>query len=220
MDIRTKEAVRYLGYGKTAVDEKTLLMIRESFAVLERISEPKCVYRIFELSEMDDELQICNLRIKSKSLQKNLKGCEQVVLFGATLGTAVDRQIRTYELTDMARAVVMQACATAITEEYCDEIQEQIAQKLAEGHLYLRPRFSPGYGDFSMLHQREILSMLDASKRIGLAMTEGYMLTPTKSVTALIGVSNTKAPCHRKGCEECTKADCVYRRSQECYGKS
>lgn len=214
MDIRTKEAVRYLGYGKTAVDEKTLLMIQESFEELETISEPKSVYRIFELLSPDEqELQICNLRIKSKSLQKNLKSCEQVVLFGATIGTAVDRQIRTYEITDMARAVVMQACAAATLEEYCDELQEQIAQELAEENVYLRPRFSPGYGDFSILHQKEILNMLEAPKKIGLAMTEGYMLTPTKSVTALIGVSKTKEPCHRKGCEECTKEDCVYRRS-------
>lgn len=214
MDIRTKEAVRYLGYGKTAVDEKTLLMIQESFEELGRISEPKCVYRIFTLSDVgEDELQICNMKIKSKSLHKNLKGCKQVVLFGTTLGITVDRQIRTYEFTDMARAVVMQACAAASLEEYCDKMQERIAQELAEENLYLRPRFSPGYGDFSILHQREILTMLEASKRIGLAMTEGYMLTPTKSVTALIGVSDVKEPCHRKGCEECAKTDCAYRRS-------
>ena len=214
MDTRTKEAVRYLGYGKTAVDERTLQMIQESFAELERISEPKSVYRIFELSHpKEEELQICNLHIKSKSLYKNLKGCNQVVLFGATIGTAVDRQIRTYEITDMARAVVLQACAATVLEEYCDAIQEQIAREVAVEKLYLRPRFSPGYGDFSILHQKEILNMLETPKKIGLTMTEGYMLTPTKSVTAIIGVSNTKEPCHRNGCEECTKADCVYRRS-------
>lgn len=213
MDRRTKEAVRYLGYKQIAIDEKTLAMIQETFDELDKISVLKSNYRIFELSEKDDELQIGNLQIKSKSLQKNLKRCTQVVLFGATMGIDVDRQIRTYELTDMARAVVMQACAAAMLEEYCDEMQEKIAQQLAEEHLYLRPRFSPGYGDFSILHQQEILNMLDAPKRIGLTMTDAYMLAPTKSVTAIIGVSNTKEPCHQKGCEECTKADCLYRRS-------
>lgn len=214
MDTSTKEAIRYLGYGKTSVDEKTMSMIQESFEELEKNSEPKCVYRMFELSfPKENEVQICNLHIKSKNLYKNLKGCSQVAVFGATLGTAVDRQIRTYEITDMARAVVMQACAAATLEEYCDEMQEQIAQQLAEENLYLRPRFSPGYGDFSIQHQREILDMLDAPKRIGLTMTDAYMLAPTKSVTAVIGISKTKEPCHQKGCEECTKVDCLYRRS-------
>ena len=214
MDTRTKEAIRYLGYGKSAVDEKILLMIHECFEELEQISEPKCSYRIFGLSFPGvNELQICNLHIKSKNLYQNLRGCEQVVLFATTLGSAVDRQLRTCELKDIAKAVVMQACAAAMLEEYCDEMQEKIAQALALDKLYLRPRFSPGYGDFSILHQREILDILEAPKRIGLTMTDAYMLAPTKSVTAVIGASKTKESCHRKGCEKCTKVDCLYRRS-------
>ncbi len=189
MDRRTKEAIRYLGYGKTSIDEKTLGMIQESFEELEKISELKSIYRFFELSEKDDELQFGNSQIKSKSLQKNLTGCMWVVLFGATMGLIVDRKIRTYELTDMTKAVVMQACAAAMLEEYCDNVQEEIAMDLSTKQLYLRQRFSPGYGDFSLLHQKDILCMLDASKTIGLAMTDGYMLTPTKSITAVIGVS-------------------------------
>lgn len=214
MDTRKKEAIRYLGYGKTAIDDKILSMIQECFEELETISVPKCVYRIFEFSfPQEDELQICNLHIKSKNLYKNLRGCDQVVLLGTTLGSAVDRTLRTYELTNMAKAVVMQACAAAMLEEYCDKVQNEIAMELSVEHLHLRPRFSPGYGDFSILHQQEILNMLDAPKRIGLTMTDAYMLVPTKSVTAIIGVSNTKEPCHQKGCEECTKADCLYKRS-------
>ena len=213
MNRRTKEAIRYLGYGKTTIDEKILSMIQESFQELEEISALQSNYRFFELTEKDDELQIGSLKIQSKSLQKNLQGCTQVILFGATMGLAVDRKLRTYELTNIAKAVVMQACAAAMLEEYCDKVQDEIAMELSTKHLYLRPRFSPGYGDFSILHQQEILNMLDAPKRIGLTMTDAYMLAPTKSVTAVIGVSKTKEPCHQKGCEECTKADCLYRRS-------
>lgn len=193
MDIRTKEAIRYLGYGKNAVDEKTLQMIRESFEELKQLADKKFIYRIFELSVLDDEqLLIGKLKIQSKSLHKNLRGCKEVILFGTTLGTGVDRQIRKYEILDIARAVVLQACAAAYLEEYCDEMQEKLGEMVANDNCHLRPRFSPGYGDFSILHQNDILYMLDAPKRIGLTMTEGYMLTPSKSVTAVIGVSDTK----------------------------
>ena len=88
----------------------------------------------------------------------------------------------------------------------------EIAKELDAG-LYLRPRFSPGYGDFSILHQKELLQMLEAPKKIGLTLTEGYMLTPTKSVTALLGMSKDAKECDIKGCEACTKEDCIYRRS-------
>lgn len=76
----------------------------------------------------------------------------------------------------------------------------------------MRPRFSPGYGDFSILHQREFLGLLEAGKRIGLSMTESSMLTPTKSVTAVIGLGEEPLRCPRSGCGACAKRDCAYRR--------
>lgn len=214
MDIRTKEAVRYLGYGKCAIDDKTLQLIQESFEELEQVADKKFIYRIFELSTIDENtFSIGNVKIQSKNLRTNLKDCKEVILFGTTLGIDVERQIRKYELLDISKAVVMQACATVMLEEFCDEIQEKIATQMMKEEKYLRPRFSPGYGDFSILYQKDLLAVLEATKKIGLAMTEGYMLTPTKSVTAVIGISDKQVQCHKKGCEVCEKADCMYRRS-------
>lgn len=214
MDTRTKEAVRYLGYGKNAIDERTLYLIQESFQELEQMADVKFIYRIFELAySSTDDLKIGKMNVKSKSLYKNLKGCDSVVLFAITLGTEVDRVMRRYEILDMAKAVVFQASAAAYLEEHCDKIQADIEEELKQSGKFLRPRFSPGYGDFSILHQRDILDILGTAKTIGLAMTDSYMLIPTKSVTAVIGISDTKEDCHRKGCELCAKTDCLYRRS-------
>lgn len=214
MDIRTKEAVRYLGYGKNAVDDKTLQEIQDSFRELERLADKKSIYRIFELSLKDEnELKIGNVEIYSRNLRTNLKDCKQVVLFAATLGAEVDRLIRKMQVVDMAKAVVMQACAAVVLEEYCDELQEKIAEHMQEQGKYIRPRFSPGYGDFSIQHQKAVLAMLEASKRIGVTMTDSYMLTPTKSVTAVIGIGDVEMNCNLNSCEECDKTDCTYRRS-------
>ena len=213
MDKRTREAVRYLGYGNHAVDEDTLLLIESSFQELSEAADKRIVYRIFNLCLADgDELMIDGLKIKSHSQSRNLKGCESVFLLGATLGTGVDLLLRRYAVGEMARSVTLQACAAALLEEYLDEWQEERRAELAETGQYLRPRFSPGYGDFSILCQEPILRMLDTAKTIGLSMTDGYMLTPSKSVTALAGISREETPCHSKGCEECGKTDCLYRR--------
>lgn len=225
-DLRTREAIRYLGYGRSAVDENILAMIADSFRELDGCAAARSVYRIFGMdvcrretgarhSEKENVgyLQIGTMVVKSGSLARNLLGCREVVIFGATLGPAVDVLIRRYSLTEMARAVVLQACAAAFLEEYCDQMQEELGKVLAKEGKYLRPRFSPGYGDFDIHHQEEILRMLDTPKKIGLTMTDSYMLTPTKSVTALIGISTTKENCHIKGCEACGKQDCPYRRN-------
>ncbi|MGN1166185.1 MAG: Vitamin B12 dependent methionine synthase activation subunit [Lachnospiraceae bacterium] len=214
MEERVKEAVRYLGYGRHDADEKTLNLITDAFSELEAVSEKRMTYRIFEMSVAEDEsIIIENMKIHSKNLSKNLKGCEQVILLGATLGIKVDLLMKRYSYTDMARVVVLQACAAAMLEEYLDERQMKLSKEMEKEGFYLRPRFSPGYGDFSILHQKDILSMTDAAKKIGLTMTDSSMLTPVKSVTALIGLSRKKENCHIKGCEACEKRDCKYRRS-------
>lgn len=214
MDRLTREAVRYLGYGKYAADDLTMALIADSFENLRLVSRPKSVYRIFDMKHTgSDRIEFCGMEVESKNLAKNLKGCREIVLFGATLGIGVDRYITRASLTDMARAVVLQACAAALLEEYCDERQDHIAQEQKKEGKYLRPRFSPGYGDFSISYQEQLVQILDCAKKIGLTLTDSLMMTPTKSVTAVIGVSTEKEPCHRSGCEACEKKDCAYRRN-------
>ncbi|MEE1315582.1 MAG: vitamin B12 dependent-methionine synthase activation domain-containing protein [Faecalimonas sp.] len=216
MDRRTREAIRYLGYGTHAIDERALGLIQQAFAVLDEGDDAKFTYRIFEISKQDAHgVEIGNTYIESKQLAKNLKGCHKAILFAATLGVSVDLQMKQCAVKEMTQAVVLQACATAYLEEFCDACQKRLGAELGDD-LYLRPRFSPGYGDFSILYQKELLQLLEAAKRIGLTMTDSYMLTPTKSVTAVIGISRENTHCHQSGCEECTKTDCVYRRGEVC----
>ena len=213
MDTRTKEAVRYLGYGRNAADEKTLALIEDAFAELERTVSPKSVWRIFDLEQtVDGKNIIGNMEIESNSLTRNLKGCVKAVLFGATLGAGTDRLIARISLSDMAKAVVIQSCAAVLLEEYCDERQVAIGEELEAEGLFLRPRFSPGYGDFDITYQQPLMRMLDCAKTIGLTMTDSFMMTPAKSVTALIGASPVKERCPVAGCEACGKTDCEYRR--------
>lgn len=213
MDRRTREAVRYLGYRNHAVDDHTLTLIQDSFQELEVVADKRIVYRIFDLdADGRDKLKIGNMTVSSRNLSRNLKRCHQVILLGATLGIRLDQRIRRYSLDEMARAATMQACAAAVLEDYLDEWQNQCAGNMETKGLYLRPRFSPGYGDFSIEHQKMILRMLDAAKTIGLSMTDGCMLVPSKSVTAVLGVSRYETFCHRQGCEVCEKTDCEFRR--------
>ena len=77
-------------------------------------------------------------------------------------------------------------------------------------------RFSPGYGDLPIEIQGEFLQVLDAPKRIGLYATANNILTPRKSVTAVIGLSENKISKGRRGCVICSMKDaCPYRKRGE-----
>ena len=168
---------------------------------------------MFPLQHIDAQtFEIADVQIHSKNLARNLQGCSEVCLMAATLGIGPDRLIARASAVRMSDAVIYQAAAAAMVETYCDEVNEHIRQDAAQRGMYCRPRFSPGYGDFPISHQRDFSRLLDTPRKIGLTVTESCLLAPIKSVTAVIGLSETPQPCHRKGCEECGKTDCAYRR--------
>lgn len=102
-------------------------------------------------------MNIEGLEITSRNLAKNMNGCTQVVMLGATLGVKVDMLMKRYSLTEMSRTVVLQACAATMLEEYLNNWQKSLKEEMTSRGYFLRPRFSPGYGDFSILHQKDIL---------------------------------------------------------------
>ena len=149
---------------------------------------------------------------KSRNLSVNLKDCEKILVFAATLGVGADYLIQKYNRLEMSRAVILQAASAAMIEEYCDQVCEGLKKEYEEKGLYLRPRFSPGYGDFSLSCQSAVLDALDAGKHLGIKLTDSFLMMPSKSVTAVIGVSQKPHRCDVKGCEACGKTDCLYRR--------
>ena len=117
------------------------------------------------------------------------------------------------QVVGVSEAAILQAAAASAVEEVCDALNLEINAEMEKSGLYARPRFSPGYGDFPLEHQPAFLKALDAAAKIGIHLTDGYLMMPSKSVTALIGFSGEKTACSLEGCEMCHKTDCTYRRT-------
>ena len=119
---------------------------------------------------------------------------------------------------DMAKALILDAAASAAVENVCDNLCADLAEALAP--QYLTDRFSPGYGDLPLSQQKELFRLLDVTRRIGVSLSESGLMVPQKSVTALIGVSDHPQPKRSRGCETCTMfADCAYRKDGKNCGK-
>lgn len=213
MEINRREIYRYLGYGRNEADEAVTNLVEECLAELLEAASPKSVTREFPLKLLpDNEIDFTCFRTRSGNLSKNLQDCERVILFAATLGAGVDVLIRRYNRIQMSKAVILQAAAAAVIEEYCDEVNAKLKEDYEARGLWLRPRFSPGYGDFPLDSQTPVLTVLEAGKRIGITLTDSLLMAPSKSVTAVIGVSKKPHRCELGGCEVCNKTDCAYRR--------
>lgn len=216
MEKLQREIYRYLGYRGSEPGEQVRALVDNCLEELRKVSRPQFLWRSFPLAQLSESvLNLTCFQVSSRDLVKNLSGCSQVLLFAATLGMGPDQQIQKYSRLETSRAVILQAAAAALIESVCDEKNEELRLYYEGEGYFLRPRFSPGYGDFSISYQRDLLDALQASKFAGITLTEGYLMMPSKSVTAVIGVSRTS--CRHvlmgRGCDSCTQQTCIYRRN-------
>lgn len=154
-----------------------------------------------------EEIDPSPFTARSEALSRHLDGCERVVLMAATVGIALDRLIARYGRLSPAKAVLLQAIGTERVEALCDTFCAELAE---ETGLSPRRRFSPGYGDLPLDCQRDILPLLEADRRIGVMLSEGMLMSPSKSVTAFVGLSRERT-CEAEACRVCDHETCAFR---------
>ncbi len=214
---KPEEICRYLGVF--APDPETERMVMECSALLCEQAEARFVHRLYEIAPEQDRLPLQDRVFLSASLAAHMTGCSHAVLFAMTLGAQADRLIARYSQTNIAMAAVLQAAAAATVEAACDDFCDSLAKQAKTGALtgfpgYLTARFSPGYGDMALHYQKDVLELLNAPIRIGLTATESFMLAPSKSVTAFVGVSPVPVKNCYGECGLCGKRDCAFRRKK------
>lgn len=208
------EVLRYLGYKGQGMDNITNLLIEESMEEMRKLIYERYDYKVFNISKDETDLWLrdSNFKLVGHDIKKHLSKSEECILLGVTLGHDVDRRIRYYEKISMDRALILDACATTAIEEICDEICEEIGSELEKSNKKLTKRFSPGYGDFPLDIQGEFLSVIGASKSIGLTSTYSSILIPRKSVTAIMGIIDINDKEEEKSCLKCNKySTCMFR---------
>ena len=136
-----------------------------------------------------DQCRIGPLSVASQDLRKNLRGCKEAFVFAATIGIEMDRMIARALPISPAKALWLQAIGTERIEALCDAFCEKLEKSV---NKRLRPRFSPGYGDIPLEIQRDIFRILDCAK-LGICLNESLLMSPTKSVTAFIGIPDDES---------------------------
>lgn len=181
-----REVFRYMGVKEP---DKTL---KKLFYDCLRKSEGHFSYKVcfceFPLLMKGEEIDLGFAKVKSRALSINLKNCEKIVLFAATVGHDIDRIIKKEELLSPSKAVCLQALGSERVESLCDAFNDELKDEYGKFGYLLKPRFSPGYGDLSLELQKEIMTALDCKKHLGISLGKNLMMTPSKSVTAIIGV--------------------------------
>ena len=203
LEVDIAQVCRALGCGDCPPDDETGRRISHAARSVTRAAIPRWVSARFELAR-DGGLRLAGSEtpLPGRDIAAHLDGCGGCLLIGVTIGAGVDGLIRAAEAADIADAVLADAAASVLAEQYADFAQEVLAREAAPGS-FLTGRFSPGYGDFPIEFQRELVRLTDAPRAIGLTANESSILIPRKSVTALLGIAGHPVTGRLAGCESC-----------------
>ena len=187
-ELDINEVLRYAGVKNPNLETQKLLNECVSL-VPEKVHGKVCYVKVPVIVE-DESIDFDFFKIHSKDLQKNLSGCHSAVIFAATVGFEFDKLIKTYGSISPSKALFLQSIGTECVEKLCDLFNKDINVEQNELGNNTAPRFSPGYGDLPLELQKEIFNLLNCEKNIGVFLNESLLMTPSKSVTAIIGIKS------------------------------
>lgn len=200
------ETLRYLGAANWQPDAAAADLLRRAEAALRAAATPRGAWRRVPFAALP-------LQNAGQDIARHLRGCDAMILMAVTLGSGTDALIRRLELTDIALAAVADAMASALMEELCNALEADIRRTEQAQGRFLTGRFSPGYGDCPLALQDSFAIALDTVRGLGLAVTPEHLLTPRKSVTAILGTAAHSVTGARAGCGHCRlREKCDYRR--------
>lgn len=127
------------------------------------------------------------LTLEGDSIAAHLAGSDEIFLFAMTLGRGVDEAIAHAKYGDLESSYLLDSAAELLLDRAVETVAGGFLSEVREGRK-LTSCFSAGYGDFPIEQQSEILDVLNARKLLGINLSDSMLMSPLKSVTAVVGV--------------------------------
>lgn len=185
--IDKREILRYAGVLHQ--DSRTQQLLEECLDQITQKLRYDVCFCEFDITVDGDTLDLGFIKANSLTVKKHLENCQSVIVFGATIGIEIDRYISRYSVCAPSKALMFQAIGAERIESLCDTFCDYISSEKNRLGFRTLTRFSPGYGDFPIQAQTEIFNVLDCHRKIGLSLNSSMIMSPSKSVTALAGIS-------------------------------
>lgn len=181
-DYNMREIMRYMGAKELDGEAKRLFdeCMKEAGDELSY----KVVWREFDIKTEDGITDLVFARVESRDLKKALAGAKKIILFAATVGLGIDRLIARYKRISPAKSLMFSAIGSERIESLCDLFCDELKREGTD----IGKRYSPGYGDLSLELQRDIMAALLMPKTAGISLNENLLMSPSKSVTAILGI--------------------------------
>lgn len=192
--IPVKQVLRRLGYppGVNRVEGDMRLLVQKAFDMAPDLIVPKAVFRILDVQNQSGDrviFQNHTICIENDKVARLLRHSSKVVFFMVTIGSSLEKALQSLlEHGDVTEGAALDAIGSETADAVADYVHHVAISNLASQNSYkITPRFSPGYGEWALTIQRDILDLCEGH-RIGISLTGSCLMQPRKSVSAVFGL--------------------------------
>jgi len=145
-----------------------------------------------------------------KVVFQQLKRASSVAVFVCTAGAGItDRSKTLMQNGDLLQGYVYDVFGSLVVEGAMDIIQGRLQKEMSQSGLKITNRYSPGYCGWDITEQRLLFRLLPGHF-CGVELTESCLMTPTKSISGLIGIGeNVKFNPYT--CNLCDARNCLFK---------
>jgi hypothetical protein len=127
-------------------------------------------------------------RLSGPLVARHLHSAHEVVALVCTIGSGLEARAASWMKRDPARGVALDAVGSAAVEQLAMLASAYVDEQAAAGGFCTTIPLSPGLIGWPLdTGQRQVFALVDAAA-IGVALTDGSMMTPRKSRSLVIGV--------------------------------
>ena len=217
IDIEPSEIKRLLGDEFGEVDSYTGELIAQLISESRECMAPEGSFirlKAFEL-EVPDQIATDRTSFQTgRTIKKMLKGSESYLFLIATAGPGPETLARDLlEKGDFLAGYIADMVASALVESVADQVQYHIQQEALQIGLKITNRYSPGYCNWDVREQHKLFNLFP-EKCCGITLTESSLMTPIKSVSAVVGRGES-VTYQENTCEICSMKECLYRKTRK-----
>lgn len=218
MRIDRREVVRYLGLrsGKE-LDAQWKERVEEAVAEAEKLLRPAVSRRTYQVAQVEEAritLSGTELTVTGPRMVRRLAGAERITVLAVTCGPLLEEAVAAaFARGEYVRGAILDAVGSAAAEALADEVNDAVAAEARSQGYCLLPRASPGYADWDLAVQPELIRAAGA-EGLGISLSKALLLIPRKSITAVIAWVR-RAEGGAGGCFACPHRNCRYRKEEE-----
>lgn len=215
IEINSQKIYRNLGYGQGArLTSRTRNLVAEYAEHANELVDPVYAYVIRNVEGVRKSYVYMEGRgiFRGRVISELLQNCSKVAIFVATIGSQLEEMSRNMaEDGQMLHAAVLDAIGSVSIDKMAEYIKMQVEDIAKQEGMFISPRLSPGYCDWSIRQQKEIFNIVNA-EHTGITLTQDYVMVPQKSVSGVIGIGSSPDIQDYNPCLTCKERNCPGRR--------